>query len=45
MEKLFWKFEAITVLACFEKLKCRFKLIGRSTITSYVSLVNGENNL
>jgi len=39
MEKLLWKFEAITVLACYEKLKSRFTLIGRSTLTSYISLV------
>jgi len=38
MEKLSWKFEAITVLACFVKLKSRFELIGKCTITSYISL-------
>ena len=26
-----WNFEATTVLACFEKLKSRFELIGRSS--------------
>jgi len=31
-------FEATTVLACFEKLKRRFKLIERSMIISYISL-------
>jgi len=36
MEKRLWKFEAIRVLACFVKLKSRFILIGRSTITSYI---------
>jgi len=33
-------FEATTVLACFGKLKSRFKLIGRSTNISYISSVN-----
>jgi len=42
MENLLWKFEAITVLACFEKLKSRFQLIGRSTIISYIYLVSME---
>ena len=28
VEKRLWKFEAITLLACFEKLKSRFKLLG-----------------
>jgi len=36
MEKLSWTFEAITVLACFVKLKSRFKRIGRYAITSYI---------
>jgi len=39
MENLLWKFEAITVLVCFVKLKSRFKLIEKSTITSYIYLV------
>jgi len=39
MENLSWTFEAITVLACFEKLESRSKCNGRSTITSYISLV------
>ena len=39
MEKRVLKFEAIIVLTCFVKLKSRFKLTGRSTITSYICLV------
>jgi len=31
--------EANTVLSCFEKLKSRFKVIGKSTITLYISFV------
>ena len=38
MEKLLWKFEAIAVLACYEKLKSRFTLIGRSTLFPYTTL-------
>jgi len=30
VEQLLWKFEATTLLACFEKLKSRFNLIERS---------------
>jgi len=37
--KILWKSEAITILVCFEKRKSRFKFIGRSAITSYISLV------
>jgi len=35
-------FEATTVLACFEKLKSRFKVIGIFTITLYISFVLKE---
>jgi len=31
MEEHSWKFEATTLLVCFEKLESRFEVIGRST--------------
>jgi len=45
VEKLSWKFEAITVLTCFEILKIRWKVIGRYKITSYISLVLIEKRI